>query len=143
MQKLFESHSLGDTIKIGEMIASNLDAPASVYLNGSMGAGKTTLIRAILAGLGYTAPVTSPTYNLIHEYPLPSMTVYHMDLYRLEDPQELEYLAIEDLWREDSLFLIEWPERGAGWLPKATATVQISPHENQQSESRMIAFERL
>ena len=143
MQKSFESHSLTDTVEIGETIAAQLTVPACIYLEGGMGAGKTTLIKSILAGLGYTGQVTSPTYNLIHEYPLADKTVYHMDLYRLEDPEELAYLAIEDLWQDDSLFLIEWTERGAGWLPKPTAKVHIRPHSNQNADSRLVTFELL
>ena len=143
MPQSFESHSLIDTAEIGKAIAAQLTVPACIYLEGGMGAGKTTLIKSILTGLGYSGQVTSPTYNLIHEYPLVDKTVYHMDLYRLEDPQELAYLAIEDLWQEDSLFLIEWPERGAGWLPKATAKVCITPHSNQSNDSRLITFELL
>lgn len=122
----FITESLEETASAGEQIAREITFPACVYLNGGMGVGKTTLTKSILRGLGYTGAVTSPTYNLIQEYSVEQGTVYHMDLYRLTDPSELAYLAIEDLWSDQSLFLVEWPQKGVGFLPSANWEVSLN-----------------
>lgn len=121
----FESQCLEDTAKIGSAIAKGLQFPACVYLHGDLGAGKTTLCKSIIQNLGNSSVVTSPTYNLIQEYPVQQGIVYHMDLYRLEDPEELQYLALPDLWTSESLFLIEWPEKGHPLLPAATHEIEL------------------
>jgi len=117
--------TLEQTAEVGKQIANALTFPACVYLNGQMGAGKTTLTKSILYGLGYSGPVTSPTYNLIQEYSVPQGEVYHMDLYRLDDPSELEFLALEDLWSQRSLFLVEWPGKGQKFLQVADYQLDI------------------
>ena len=119
------SQSLEDTERAGITIAPSLGWPCCVYLRGDLGAGKTYLSQAIIRCLGYEGAVTSPTYNLIQEYPVASGVIFHMDLYRLQQAQELEYLAIADLWQENSLFLVEWPDRGQGFLPAATDVIDI------------------
>jgi tRNA threonylcarbamoyladenosine biosynthesis protein TsaE len=108
-----------------------------------MAAGKTTLAKAIINQLGYVGEVTSPTYNLVQEYPVASGTVYHMDLYRLESPDELEFLALDDLWTKDSVFLVEWSERGHGWLPAASHRVVIEKNAEFDSDHRTIRFDAL
>jgi tRNA threonylcarbamoyladenosine biosynthesis protein TsaE len=100
-----------------------------VFLDGDLGAGKTTLVRGLLRGLGHTGPVRSPTYTLVESFELPSAHVHHLDLYRLADAEELEYLGIRDLLDGDSLVLVEWPERGAGILPAPELSVRITPHD--------------
>lgn len=122
----FNCLTLQQTEEAGRNIASQLIFPSCVYLQGEIGAGKTTLCKSIIERLGYSGVVTSPTYNLIQEYPVPQGTVYHMDLYRLEEPSELEFLGLEDLWDERSLFLIEWPENGKGCLRPQNATIFIN-----------------
>ncbi len=121
----FNVKTLEDTAVVGKQIATAIDFPACVYLNGEMGAGKTTLTKSILSGLGYEGAVTSPTYNLIQEYTVAQGIVYHMDLYRLDDPTELEFLALEDLWSDASIFLVEWPQKGIGFLPPANYDIDI------------------
>jgi tRNA threonylcarbamoyladenosine biosynthesis protein TsaE len=106
---------------------------AIVYLQGDLGAGKTTLARAILRGLGVTGKVRSPTYTLVEPYAVGERTVYHLDLYRLADAEELEWLGLRDMLAEQALLLIEWPERGKGELPQADLEVQITPAEGGRS----------
>ena len=101
----FSALSLEQTDDIGRQIARQLVFPSCIYLHGDMGAGKTTLTKSIIQAFGYQGAVTSTTYNLVHEYPVDQGVIYHMDLYRLEDPCEIAYLAGEDIWSQHSLFL--------------------------------------
>ena len=137
-----------DTARIGAQIADQLTLPACVYVTGDLGAGKTTLIRAIVQAMGYRGLVTSPTYNLIHEYPISNGVIYHLDLYRLTGAEELDYLGLADFCSVNSLFLIEWPERGEGRLPAATqslhlSVVQAANEKNINTTERSISFTRL
>jgi len=102
------------------------DALAVLFLTGELGAGKTTLVRGFVAALGVAAPVRSPTYTLVELYAAGALTVVHADLYRLRDPSELEPLGLRDLAAPGFLWLIEWPERGAGHLPPADLTLSFS-----------------
>lgn len=122
--------TLEETRALGDELYSTLNWPACVYLYGGLGAGKTTLCQSLIAAAGYRGTVTSPTYNLIQEYPIVGSmngerTIYHMDLYRLENPEELYYLGLEDMWRATSLFLIEWPKKGEGYLRDADYIIDI------------------
>lgn len=96
-----------------------------VFLEGNLGAGKTTLVRGILRGLGYEGTVKSPTYTLIEPYDIADIRCAHLDLYRLGDPEELEFLGLRDLLAGDAVVLIEWPEKGAGILPSPDLRVII------------------
>lgn len=101
----------------GERFGREAHAPLVVALTGELGAGKTTLAQAICRGYGVEAPVTSPTYALVHEYASPRSPVYHIDLYRLDGPQDLTQLGWDDLLRDRALVIVEWPERAGGRLP--------------------------
>lgn len=112
-------------IAFGRRIAEHLRPPCVIYLRGDLGTGKTTLVRGILRGFGHTGAVRSPTYTLLEPYEFGTMRLYHLDLYRLGDPEELEYLGLRDLLDDQSLFLVEWPERGKGLLPAPDLTIRI------------------
>ena len=101
----------------GTRMAAACDGPLLIFLQGELGAGKTTLTRGLLRGLGHRGAVKSPTYTLIEPYQMAPRNVYHLDLYRVTDPGELEYLGLREMLEEDAIVLIEWPERGEGWLP--------------------------
>ncbi len=102
-------------------------APARlvIYLDGELGAGKTALTRAVIAGLGHTGRVPSPSYTLVEPYPLDAYRVFHVDLYRLRDPAELDDLGLADELGPGSLLLAEWPSRGVGRLPPADLVCQL------------------
>ena len=110
---------------LGAKLALVADAPCVVFLQGDLGAGKTTLVRGLIRALGWKGPVRSPTYTLVEPYPSGESTVYHLDLYRLGDPEELEYLGLRDMLDNSSILLVEWPDRGAGFLPKADLVLEI------------------
>lgn len=104
-----------------------------VLLHGDLGAGKTTLVRGLLRGLGYQGAVRSPTYTLIEPYAFNDWTLYHLDLYRLGDPEELDYLGLRDLLSERGLVLIEWPERAGSLLPPPALEVWLRPEGQGRS----------
>ncbi|MCB1801788.1 MAG: tRNA (adenosine(37)-N6)-threonylcarbamoyltransferase complex ATPase subunit type 1 TsaE [Gammaproteobacteria bacterium] len=123
-----ELHGEAEQLAFGESLASALGAPGLrllVFLEGELGAGKTTLVRGFLAGLGHRGPVRSPTYTLIEPYDVGGRRVYHLDLYRIADPDELEFLGLRELLAEPALVLVEWPQRGAGWLPQPDLAIRI------------------
>jgi tRNA threonylcarbamoyladenosine biosynthesis protein TsaE len=96
-----------------------------ILLEGDLGAGKTSFARALLAALGVGERIKSPTYSLIESYALEDLRVHHLDLYRIADAEELEWLGLPDLLESKSLLLVEWPERGSGALPPADMIIGL------------------
>lgn len=113
------------TAQLGQALAASRPAHGVVHLHGDLGAGKSTLARALLRALGVIGTIRSPTYTLVERYPLPGGgEAWHLDLYRIGDPGELEFLGLDT--DEVTLWLVEWPERGRGALPAADLVIDLS-----------------
>jgi tRNA threonylcarbamoyladenosine biosynthesis protein TsaE len=114
--------------RLARALPTDLPQMLQIQLRGDLGAGKTTLARGFLRALGFTGVVRSPTYTLVESYALGAVTVVHTDLYRLQDPDELEALGLRELAVADHVWLIEWPERAGPWLPAADIEVSLVAH---------------
>jgi len=126
LKKSIELVGESEMENFGRLLAKVTGGQGVLYLEGRLGAGKTTISRGILRGLGHKGPVKSPTFTLVEPYILTeNQAVYHFDLYRLGDPEELDFMGIKEYFNEHSLCLIEWPERGAGWLPSPDICIEI------------------
>ncbi|KGE05251.1 tRNA (adenosine(37)-N6)-threonylcarbamoyltransferase complex ATPase subunit type 1 TsaE [Pseudohaliea rubra] len=125
------------TLALGAGLAQALVPGLLLTLSGELGAGKTTLCRGIVQGLGHRGAVKSPTYTLVEPYEHTRVPVYHFDLYRLGDPEELELLGFRDYLGGDGVCLVEWPERGRGFLPAADLAITMSA----QGDGRRVTLE--
>jgi tRNA threonylcarbamoyladenosine biosynthesis protein TsaE len=125
--KFFETHGEDQTIDLGRRIAATLPKRAVVLLIGNLGAGKTTLAKGIISGLGAAEPedVTSPTFTLIHEYG--KGRVYHIDLYRLDRAEQVATLGLDEIFDREAVVLIEWGERFPQLLPEGRIEIRIEP----------------
>jgi tRNA threonylcarbamoyladenosine biosynthesis protein TsaE len=140
MTRDFTSHSAEDTIELGRQLAGHLQHAHVVLLRGDLGAGKTTLVKGIAEGFGAANAddVTSPTFTLIHEYRGPDKDVFHIDLYRLEKPGELDSLGLEDLMLEErNVLLIEWGEKFPRIVLQKDAEIVIRRVEHDQRNVRL------
>ncbi|EIC30365.1 MULTISPECIES: tRNA (adenosine(37)-N6)-threonylcarbamoyltransferase complex ATPase subunit type 1 TsaE [Methylomicrobium] len=135
MQRYLQSAEA--TEQFGAALWRLLPPKCLVFLHGDLGAGKTTLVRGFLQAAGHAGAVKSPTYTLVEEYRIGDRKIYHFDLYRLADPEELEWIGIRDYLDEESVCIVEWPEMGEGMLPAADVSIRLSV----QDADRLIDME--
>jgi len=128
MQRQLIARDTVHTEAIGACLATRRPQSAIVYLEGDLGAGKTTLVRGFVHASGHRGVVKSPTYTLVEPYEVASGTIYHFDLYRLNDPQELDDIGARDLFGAPAVCLIEWPSRGGDELPAADLILRLQIH---------------
>jgi tRNA threonylcarbamoyladenosine biosynthesis protein TsaE len=129
--------SEADMERLGAALAKRLTGGCVIFLTGDLGAGKTTLVRGLLRALGYGAVVVSPTFTLLETYRAGGLDLVHIDLYRIDDPSELEALAIRDYLREQSVLLVEWAERARESLPEPDCEVHIAIDETGRRDVRL------
>lgn len=127
--------------QLGQRLRAGLDGHPSgvVYLTGDLGMGKTTLSRAVIRAFGWTQSVKSPTYTLVESYQCADLDIHHFDLYRIHDPEELEYLGLDSYFDGNSLCLIEWPDKGQPLLPGADLSIQLTA----EGEGRKLCLQPL
>ncbi|SRR5579883_528336 len=115
-------------LDLGQRMAKSCKNPATIFLYGELGAGKTTLVRGFLRGFGFKEAVKSPTYTIVESYSFDTMTVHHFDFYRINDPEELEFIGIKDYFSGNAICLVEWPEKAGQLLPPTDLSCYIEPH---------------
>ncbi|MBD1580751.1 tRNA (adenosine(37)-N6)-threonylcarbamoyltransferase complex ATPase subunit type 1 TsaE [Pseudoalteromonas sp. S16_S37] len=135
MSNTFSQHLADEaqTVAMGERLCKYIKNGAVLFLHGDLGAGKTTLSRGIVQGMGHTGKVKSPTYTLVEPYELEDVSIYHFDLYRLGDPEELEYMGIRDYFSPNAICIIEWPQKGAGFIPSPDLNVEMAYDGEQRT----------
>ena len=119
---------------LGGALASSLTPGTVVWLEGDLGAGKTTLVRGLLRALGYEGPVKSPTYTLVEVYVVSSIYWYHFDFYRFTDPEEFADAGLDEYFRDDAVCLVEWPDKAEGFVPVPDIVLRLCfPSERTES----------
>ena len=127
MQKYLNSAE--ETEAFGAELFKIMPSKSLIFLQGDLGAGKTTLVRGFLRAAGYNGAVKSPTYTLVEEYTIGGRKIFHFDLYRVVDPEELEWIGIRDYFDQDSICFIEWPDKGKGFLPEPDRVISLKAQE--------------
>ena len=123
------------TIALGAALARALDPGLVIYLQGDLGAGKTTLVRAALRELGFRGPVKSPTYTLVELYELPRLHLHHFDFYRFHDPREWIDAGFRETFDGRNVILVEWPEKAGDLLPPPDVVIALEAHGEGRSAS--------
>ena len=118
-------NSAEETEQFGADLFKSLPSKCLIFLYGDLGAGKTTMVRGFLRAAGYNGTVKSPTYTLVEEYTIGDRKIFHFDLYRVVDPEELEWIGIRDYFDQDSICFIEWPDKGKGFLPEPDRVITL------------------
>ena len=126
------------TIALGRRLAPLLKPGMVIWLDGDLGAGKTTLVRSLLRELGYVGAVKSPTYTLVEVYVVSSIYLYHFDFYRFSDPEEFVDAGLDEYFRDDAICLVEWPEKAAGYVPQADLVLVFRFDEKQPCPGRTV-----
>ena len=125
--------------RLSEILQARFHGRAVIFLRGQLGAGKTTLVRGLLTGLGHAGVVKSPTYTLLEPYNMSATDVFHFDLYRVNDPQELEFVGFDEIIDGPGLKLFEWPEKAADWLPHPDVEISLEVVTDTQPVSREVS----
>lgn len=138
--KTFQTHSAEETTDLGRQLASELKPGSVVLLRGDLGAGKTTLVKGIAEGFNAAEAeaVTSPTFTLIHEYRGPEVTLYHIDLFRIDTQRELDTLALDDLMEPNTILLIEWGEKFERFRNERDVEIAIEPRGSHERSIRLL-----
>lgn len=135
----FSLNTAAETEAFGAKLFASLPEKCVVFLNGDLGAGKTTLVRGFMRAAGHTGTVKSPTYNIVEEYHINQRRFFHFDLYRLIDPEELEWIGISDYLQEQSICFFEWPEKGAGYIGSPDVVLSLTTTET----GRILEIEKM
>ena len=137
---MFMINTEDEMLTFGSHIAAACEPGMVVFLEGELGAGKTTMVRGVLNAFGYHGVVKSPTYTLVEQYDFSDKTVFHLDLYRLAAAEELEYMGGRDYFSADVLSFVEWPEQGQGYLPQPDLIITILYRGLRQRSVELAAF---